>query len=609
MRSRFLAVAVVVAAFSATGRTDDTACSKPCPAKPSDRGLYTCEVRVVTVPVEALDGCGLKDLKKDGDIAILSDPGCSGLLAAVAGMPLGNVQQLPKLTLANGQKETVRAVKQESYVTGVDVRQEKGQLVMAPKTTSVDLGIVLGLSGQISADSKSVTFQVNLKRSHVDGEIALFPVTTFISPVPEGGKVGSPVPFTQFIQLPKIAIMAVETSLNVPFGRHAVFAGSVRAHEDRYEFGPPILSDLPYIGRLFTNIGITQTMVRTLVIVSPVLVTPVEPATSAIAPTPRLATNTKCLTPDEQVALADGRGACPQPESRALGSFAASSHLGLIGGPAPTGVIPAMPVATAPVPCPACAKPQPPAVVRESFVYRLKHTTAADVVKALNAHLGGKRGGVVLVAEPVSNTLLIVAYPEQCRQLQELVTKLDQAPEQVTIAMKVVTVPAGFCESVGIATKNSESMWMLSEREVKMLDTALRAEPKTEVLSRPTLQMAHAQTGSCQIGQQFPLSATNHTFLGTTIRVTPNLQPDGKSAIFQSEIVHSSLDEKSTDTGKVITPPTLREQHWKAFTIMQFGQTFVVRMGGTTGPETLVLMTLAPAVAAPAATVVPTSVR
>lgn len=584
MRSRFLAVVVVVAAFAATGRTDDTAAPKPPLGPPAQQGSFTCEVRVVTIPVDALEVRGLKDLKADGDIAVLSENVFSTLIEALAGDTLGTVQQLPKLTLANGQKGTVRAGSQQNFVTSVEVRQENGQLVMAPKTTSVDLGIVLGLSGRMSADSKLVSLKVNLSRSQLDGEVPLFPVTTFITPKAEGGKQGEPVPFTQFIQMPKIDTVAVETSLNVPFGRHAVIAGSVRAHEDRYEFGPPILSDLPYVGRLFTNIGITRTMVRTLVIVSPVLVTPVEPATPTIAPMPRLVTHTKCLTPDERVAGV------------------------VVSGPV-VAVSPPIPVVTAPFPCPACAVTQPPAAVRESFVYRLRNTGAADVVKALKAHLGDKQEGVVLVAEPVSNTVLITAAPAQCRQLHEIVSKLDRAPELVTVAIKVVIVPAGFCETVGIATKASESMWVLSEREAKMLDTALRSEPSTAVLSRPTLQMAHAQTGSCQIGQDYPLTPTHSAFLGTTIRVTPNLQPDGKSAILHADVAHSELDKQSTDVGKATTPPILREQRCQAVTTMQFGQTFVLRTGGTKDFTTLVVMTLAPGLVEPAPAVVPASVR
>jgi general secretion pathway protein D len=49
--------------------------------------------------------------------------------------------------------------------------------------------------------------------------------------------------------------------------------------EARNEFGPPVLSKIPYVNRMFKNVGIGRTTVRTYLVVTPrVLEVPAEPA-------------------------------------------------------------------------------------------------------------------------------------------------------------------------------------------------------------------------------------------------------------------------------------------------------------------------------------------
>jgi hypothetical protein len=55
--------------------------------------------------------------------------------------------------------------------------------------------------------------------------LILFPVTTYITPVFEGGAVGQPVPFTQFIQLPKLANLSMHKSFCVPDGGTILLSG------------------------------------------------------------------------------------------------------------------------------------------------------------------------------------------------------------------------------------------------------------------------------------------------------------------------------------------------------------------------------------------------
>ena len=97
----------------------------------------------------------------------------------------------------------------------------------------------------------------------------LFPITTFITPVFEGGAVGQPVPFTQFIQQPAFNTITVLTTVNVPDGGTVLMGGLKRLNEGRNEFGPPILSKIPYINRLFKNVGYGREAESLMMMVTP----------------------------------------------------------------------------------------------------------------------------------------------------------------------------------------------------------------------------------------------------------------------------------------------------------------------------------------------------
>jgi Flp pilus assembly secretin CpaC len=106
---------------------------------------------------------------------------------------------------------------------------------------------------------------VNLTTANV----GLFPITTFITPIFEGGAVGQPVPFTQFLQQPALNTIMVMTTVNVPDGGTVLMGGMKRLSEGRNEFGPPILSKVPYINRLFKNVGYGRETESLLMMVTP----------------------------------------------------------------------------------------------------------------------------------------------------------------------------------------------------------------------------------------------------------------------------------------------------------------------------------------------------
>src|SRR5439155_13557138 len=49
--------------------------------------------------------------------------------------------------------------------------------------------------------------------------------------------------------------MSVNTTVNVPDGGTAVVGGFTQSSEARNELGPPGLGKIPYLGRMFRNVG------------------------------------------------------------------------------------------------------------------------------------------------------------------------------------------------------------------------------------------------------------------------------------------------------------------------------------------------------------------
>src|SRR5207302_10077997 len=126
----------------------------------------------------------------------------------------------PKLTMYNGQTATITVTDAQFFVLSVTVAQLGGQVVFVPNNTPLPTGgITLAISPVISADRRFVRLSMNpIITNLTTANVGLFPITTFITPVFEGGAVGQPVPFTQFLQQPATNTINVATTVNVPDG-------------------------------------------------------------------------------------------------------------------------------------------------------------------------------------------------------------------------------------------------------------------------------------------------------------------------------------------------------------------------------------------------------
>ena len=243
---------------------------------------------------------GFTNSFQDGGIslgmAFLSDLQVQMFLEAAQGDTRTNVMQAPKLTALNGTSASMTVGDFQFFVTGVQVVSVNGQLVFTPQNVPFAVGITqpippnasiqngllnftptapqtpgLGLFIQpvVSADRRFV--RLNIQQSFVSliSGTQQIPITTIITPVFENGGQGQPVPFTQFLQQPRFSNLDTQTVVVVPDGGTVVMGGLKYMTEGRNEFGPPVLSKIPYLNRLFKNVAYGREGRSILIMVTP----------------------------------------------------------------------------------------------------------------------------------------------------------------------------------------------------------------------------------------------------------------------------------------------------------------------------------------------------
>jgi type II secretory pathway component GspD/PulD (secretin) len=166
--------------------------------------------------------------------------------------------------MANGQRATVNITDRRFFVTGVDVvRGEKGDTVQ-PRNEPIDVGIRMTAQPAVSADRRFVHLFLKVEQTDVAEQVPLMPVA-----VPVKDSEGNSVQFQQFVQQPQLSRLSIEKMVAIPDGGTVVFGGCRKSAEVRNEYGPPVLSKVPYVNRLFKNVGYGREVRQVLVLVTP----------------------------------------------------------------------------------------------------------------------------------------------------------------------------------------------------------------------------------------------------------------------------------------------------------------------------------------------------
>jgi type II secretory pathway component GspD/PulD (secretin) len=199
------------------------------------------------------------------DLKFLNDTQVFYFLEAVQGDQRADVMQAPKITLLNNQMGQVDCTDKQRFVTGAEVVQRDERVIVVPKTEEVVTGFRMSACPKVSADRRSVLLNLDVNQTDLASPaVPLTPVTVQIK-----DSQGKPLPFTQYLQQPKLNTIHIEKTLTIPDGGTVLLGGLTKVNEVRTEHGPPVLSNVPYVNRLFTNIGYGREAQTVYVLVTP----------------------------------------------------------------------------------------------------------------------------------------------------------------------------------------------------------------------------------------------------------------------------------------------------------------------------------------------------
>jgi general secretion pathway protein D len=219
--------------------------------------------------------------------AILSDIEVFFLIQASKGDSRTNIMQAPTVTMFNGQSASVSDGSQVPFVTSVIPVVGDFAVAHQPVITILPDGANLNVQAVVSDDRRFVrlnmvpffsqvtdvtnfTFDGSTTTERTTGSV----LDDLLDAVDlDGGDEGDEelVTTTQgiTIQLPVVAFTSVNTVVSVPDGGTVLLGGIKRMQEGRLESGIPFLSNIPYVNRLFKNVGIGQETSNLMMMVTP----------------------------------------------------------------------------------------------------------------------------------------------------------------------------------------------------------------------------------------------------------------------------------------------------------------------------------------------------
>jgi general secretion pathway protein D len=215
--------------------------------------------------------------------AILSDIEAFFFINAAQGDRRSNVLQAPKVTLFNGQLAFVSDTSQSPFV--ISVIPVVGDFAAAQQPVIVVLseGTFLTVQAVVSNDRRFVRLTVVPFFSRIrDVNTFTFEGTTTSTEASSAeGNQDTPNDTSKnsrnvttshqgtTVQLPTFSFITVTTTVSVPDGGTVLLGGIKRLSEGRNEFGVPMLNKLPYINRLFKNVGIGRETQSLMMMVTP----------------------------------------------------------------------------------------------------------------------------------------------------------------------------------------------------------------------------------------------------------------------------------------------------------------------------------------------------
>lgn len=212
--------------------------------------------------------------------AILSDIESFFFITAAQGDRRTNIMQAPKVTLFNGQSATISDQSFSPFVISVVPVVGDFAVGQQPVIMILPEGTNLTVQAVVSSDRRFVRLTVVPYFSTIE-KVDTFKFTGSRTTRASSSQNGPDnavaaksddaeiIDEGTTIQLPTLAVTTVTTTVSVPDGGTVLLGGIKRLREGRNEFGVPFFDKLPYIKRLFSNIGIGRETSSLMLMVTP----------------------------------------------------------------------------------------------------------------------------------------------------------------------------------------------------------------------------------------------------------------------------------------------------------------------------------------------------
>jgi type II secretory pathway component GspD/PulD (secretin) len=198
-------------------------------------------------------------------IAFLSDLEVYLFLTAAQGDTRTNILQAPKVTTFNGAPATMFNSEVINFVSSLIPIVGPGSVAFFPSVQSFPNGVTLMVTPVVSADRRYVRMTLSPQFTAIEG----FDTIQVPAAVGGSGLGGGSAAINGTIQLPRYTSTVVSTTVTVPDGGTVLLGGVKRLNEERLEFGVPVLSKVPWINRLFRNVGIGRVTSSIMLMVTP----------------------------------------------------------------------------------------------------------------------------------------------------------------------------------------------------------------------------------------------------------------------------------------------------------------------------------------------------
>ncbi len=216
--------------------------------------------------------------------AILSDIEAYFFINAAQGDTRTNILQAPKVTLFNGQQAFVSDTAQTPFVMGAVPVVGEFAAAEQPVIVVLSEGTFMTVQAVVSNDRRFVRLTIVPFFSKI-GNVQTFTFsgtdTTTTNTTRNGIVDAANNLFNNnnnqattthsgvTVQLPTFAFTTVTTTVSVPDGGTVLLGGIKRLSEGRTEDGVPILDKIPYLDRLFKNVGIGRETSSLMMMVTP----------------------------------------------------------------------------------------------------------------------------------------------------------------------------------------------------------------------------------------------------------------------------------------------------------------------------------------------------